>query len=62
MKNRSKSVSGWAVFNSATNKQISKTFKYKSRDFYKATVTVRRAVRSGMAQLEIRRVELNFVA
>lgn len=44
-----------AVFN-GNGKQLSKVFKYRSKEYLEWTVKVRRAARSGMADLSIKDV------
>jgi len=55
MKNRPKVLTGRAVFNSVTGKQVSGVFLYRSKKYLQLTVDIRKANSSGMAQLEIRR-------
>ena len=59
-KNRPVFDSGRAIFNS-NGKQLSKVFKYRSREYYKAIVQVRLAARSGMADLTIKDVAVKHV-
>lgn len=57
-KNRPTMTSGRAIFN-GNGKQLSKVFKYRSKEYFAATVHVRRAARSGMADLYIKDVEVS---